>query len=453
MIEWKKRCVVNRAEERLYQFCQETFPPTTGLQQVCYLSRAMHIIGGGVIGLCAAWYLHQAGHRVTVIDKTHLQDGCSFGNAGLVVPSHSVPLAAPGVAAQGIRWMFSAKSPFYIRPRQDPDLLRWSWKFYRSCTKEHVDRATPVLRDFHLLSKSLYRTFAGLPQFDFDYAERGSLMLYRTAHGAQEEIHAADNARALGLQVSTLSYEDITAMEPQLPPDVTGGVFYHDDAQLYPGRFIRQLQKALRDAGVEFMTGNGVEGFEATSDRITHLRLKSGDLLPVENILLAAGAWSAKLAKQLGIRLLIQDGKGYSVTLKDVPVRPSIPAILTEARVAVTPMGNDLRIGGTLEVSNFSSQINKPRVAAILEAMSAYYPGFQKRTLDDVQVWHGFRPVSADGLPYIGRTGQYTNLIVATGHAMLGMSLGPATGLLVSELVERKSPSLPLELFDPERHA
>ncbi len=412
----------------------------------------MHIIGGGIIGLCSAWYLRQAGYDVTIIDKTDMQDGCSFGNAGIIVPSHSVPLASPGVIAEGIRWMFSASSPFFIKPRMDADLLRWLWQFYRSCSKEHVARATPILRDFHLLSKSLYKEFAQTTGFTFDLEERGSLMLYRTTKGEHEEKEGAEKAHALGLQVSLLSASQIAAMDPGMRCDVLGGVLYHDDAHLYPGKFVLNLQEALKAAGVKFETET-VTRFLTMGDLITHVQYADGSSQRVNDIVLASGAWSAKLARSLGLQLLVQDGKGYSVTLKNPQARPAIPSILTESRVAVTPMGSDLRIGGTLEVSNFSTKINTKRVQAILDAMTRYYPDFPALDVASQNIWYGYRPVSADGVPYIGRTQKYRNLIVAVGHAMIGISLGPATGLLVSEIAQEKKTSLDLGIFKVDRHS
>jgi D-amino-acid dehydrogenase len=412
----------------------------------------MHIIGGGVIGLCSAWYLRQAGYDVTVVDRTDMQDGCSFGNAGIIVPSHSIPLASPGVIAQGIRWMFSSSSPFYIKPRLDPDLLKWLWRFYRSCSKEHVERATPVMRDFHLLSKSLYTEFGANNGFAFDLEERGSLMLYRTAKGEHEEKESAEKAQALGLRVSYLTHAQLAELDPDMRCDVPGGILYHDDAHLYPGKFILQLQGALRSAGVRFLPLHEVTGFITSGARITHLRFANAAPETVKDVVLASGAWTGKLAKRLGLHLLMQDGRGYSVTIKDHPLRPGLPAILSEARVAVTPMGDDLRVGGTLEVSNFSKNINHKRVSAILDAMKLYYPDFPKPDPAPLKIWYGYRPVSADGLPYIGRPRTYDNLIIAAGHAMLGMSLGPATGLLVSEIAQGRQTSLSMQIFLPDRH-
>jgi D-amino-acid dehydrogenase len=347
--------------------------------------------------------------------------------------------------------MFQPQSPFYINPRLDPDLLRWVWRFYRSCKSSHVQRSAGVLRDFHLLSKSLYQELNSVSGFDFDFQERGSLMLYRTQNGRHEELTNAESAQKMGLQVSELSASDVETAMGGMRCDVLGGFLYHDDAHLYPGKFVLELQSKLKAAGVRFITGKAVVGFNTTGSELTHVLLGDGTSIQVQNVVLACGAWSGILTKKLGLNLLMQDGKGYSVTFKNQIPQYPLPSILTEARVAVTPMGADLRIGGTLEVSNFSPGIRQKRVAGILRAMHEYYPDFPDLDVSDVDVWHGFRPVSADGLPYIGRPRAYNNLIVATGHAMLGMSLGPATGLLVSEIAQGIRPGLSLEIFNPDR--
>jgi D-amino-acid dehydrogenase len=412
----------------------------------------MHIIGGGVVGLCSAWYLQHAGYQVTVIDKSDMQNGCSFGNAGIIVPSHFVPLASPGVITQGIRWMFKQRSPFFIRPRMDPDLLRWLWRFYRSCNSSHVARTISVLKDFHLLSKSQYLDFNGREEFDFDFSNHGSLMLYNSNKGRHEEHENAEKALALGLQVTELSQQDVSRIQKGVRCDVLGGLLYHDDAHFYPDKFILQLQSELKDLGVIFKTGMSVTGFKTHHDKITHLSMGDGESTPVKEVVLACGAWSGKLAKTLGLRILMQDGKGYSMTFRNYTPQHYLPSILTEARVAVTPMGSDLRVGGTLEVSNFSSVRRLARVAGILDAMYQYYPDFPELGPGDVDIWQGFRPVTADGLPYIGRPQKYSNLIIAAGHAMLGMSLGPATGLCVSEIARGVPTSLPMDLFNVDRH-
>ncbi len=411
----------------------------------------VHIIGGGVAGLCAAWYLQRAGFSVTVIDKSDFSDGCSHGNAGMIVPSHFVPLAAPGVIAQGIRWMFRAKSPFYIQPRLSFDLMQWLWHFYRSCTREHVQRAMPVLLDFNCLSRELYRDLANTKGFAFDFESRGLLMLCKTPQALHEETEVAEQAHALGMEVQVMKSDEAQRLESGIRLEAAGGVFYPGDAHFYPNKFMAQLRAALQNRGVQFRFGANVCGFETANGRIRQIVLSSGETVGVENVVLAAGAWSAKVLKALGLRLLMQDGKGYSLTLSQPVLRPAYPTILVEARVAITPMGADLRIGGTLEITNLSSRINSSRLAGIIESVPKYYPDLQIEMPPLQTVWHGFRPCTPDGLPYLGRSQRFSNLIVATGHAMMGMSLGPATGQVVAEILQEQAPSVDIRLFRIER--
>lgn len=411
----------------------------------------VHIIGGGIIGLCSAWYLRQAGWEVSIIDRSDLSDGTSHGNAGMIVPSHFVPLAAPGVIAQGIKWMFQEKSPFYIRPRLNLELAQWLWNFYRSCTHQKVREAMPVLYQFNEWSKELYRDFSQNMALDFSFEEKGLLMLYQSAKAEAEEKELAEKAHELGIEARVLSQSDLKEIEPDIQIDARGGILFPGDAHLYPGKFISQLIQALREAGVEFLCGKSVEGCRIEAGKIKEILLEGSDSIKVDQVLLTAGSWTAHLLKKVGIKMLLQDGRGYSFTLKNPPLRPSIPTILTEAKVAVTPMGADLRVGGSLELSNLSAKINPKRFEGVYESIPRYYPELQPQKPDREAIWQGYRPCTPDGLPYIDRSKSLKNLMVATGHGMMGMSLGPATGKLVSEMMGGKSPELDVSLFTLDR--
>jgi len=411
----------------------------------------VHIIGGGIIGLSSAWYLQEAGIKVTLIDRNELEDGTSHGNAGMLVPSHFVPLAAPGVITQGLRWLLDSKSPFYIKPRLNLDLAQWLWQFYRSCTPQHVARAMPILHAYNEWSKTLYENFAQLPDFDFAFEKKGLLMLFQEEALGKEEAELAEKAHDLGMEAQLLDADAVKALEKGTRVEALGGVYYPGDAHLYPNRFLQQLVKALKNAGVEFITGRSLTDFRAESGQVKSILLDDQTELPVEHLVLAAGSWSAQLLKKLKYRLLLQDGKGYSFTLQEPGERPHIPTILTEAKVAVTPMGKDLRIGGTLEISNLSDRVNTSRLAGIVESMPRYYPDIKVETPALKTVWHGFRPCTPDGLPYMGYPKAYSNLMLATGHAMMGMSMGPASGKLVAQMIMGQATDISVDLFKPDR--
>lgn len=415
------------------------------------MKKHIHIIGGGIIGLTSAWYLIEAGHEVTVIDKGDLSDGTSHGNAGMIVPSHFVPMAAPGVIAQGIKWMFDSRSPFYIKPRINLDLVLWLWKFYRSCNTAHVARCMPVLYKFNEWSKQLYKSFSEDENFSFCFEEKGLLMLYKTKHQEQEEKEMAHKANELNISAEMLSPTALKSLEPDIDLEVLGGIYFAGDAHLYPNKFISQLQSQLLSSGAKFMTNTEVIGMDYTDGKIRKLNLSNNTSVDVDQVVLSGGSWTALLLKKIGIKIHLQDGKGYSFTVKNANVKPNIPTILAESKVAVTPMGDDLRVGGTLELGGLSSNVNKKRLNGIIKSLPKYYPQLDIKEKDVKKIWLGYRPCSADGMPYIGRSNILTNMIVATGHGMMGMSMGPATGKLVSELIDDKETSIDLSLFTIER--
>lgn len=409
------------------------------------------IIGGGIIGLCTAYFLSKAGVEVEVIDKSDMSDGCSFGNAGMIVPSHFIPLASPGVIAKGLRWMFFPKSPFYIKPRLSLSLMQWLWAFHRSCSKEKVALAIPLLRDFHALSKQLYREMAADPELDFHYKEAGILVLFRTANAQWEETEIAAMANEIGVEARVMNGAEVAALDPGTTTDVSGGVYYPGDAHLFPNKLMESLKSYLKKHGVNFLDKTTIIGFRHQNDVIDAILTDKNEEIKVENLVVASGAWSARILKMLGVKMLLQDGKGYSFTMKNVAKNITIPSLLTEHKIAMTPMGTNLRIGGTLEISNLSSAINLQRVEGIAQAIPKYYPELHFETPPQSSIWHGFRPCSPDGLPYIGRSMKYKNLVVATGHSMMGISLGPATGMLVGQLLQQQKPTLDLTLLEPDR--
>lgn len=428
------------------------------------------IIGGGIIGLSAAWYLHEAGWQVTVLERGDLRDNCSFGNMGYLSPSHFVPLAAPGMVEKGIAWMFNAKSPFYVRPSLSPALFRWGWRFMRSSSAAHVARSARPLVDLLLLSRDLFARWADAGDMDFQMERKGCIMFYKTSRTEHEELDNARMAEKLGLKVEVLDAEAARAIEPDLQPDVRGGVWFKDDAHLYPNALMQQLPALLEKRGVRIVRQAEVTGFEKKNGKITGIRYQSGQGAEQEGIaeqdlvVLAAGSWSPKIAGMAGESMLLMPGKGYSTTL-DQPVKTlRHPCILLEAKVALTPWAGRLRIGSTMEIGAVNDRILFPRVKGLLEAVPRYLPGYQDdpqfRKLTDwadlnnklrEKVWFGFRPVSADGMPYIGFAKNTPNLIIATGHAMLGLSLGAGTGKVVAELASGQATSVPMEAFDPGR--
>jgi D-amino-acid dehydrogenase len=410
------------------------------------------ILGGGVIGLCSAWHAARRGHRVTVIERGGPDhDSCAVGSAGMITPSHFIPLAAPGAVALGLKWMWNPESPFYIQPRLSWDLLDWAWRFWRAANAAQVARAAPLLRDLHLASRAGFEELAALPGNDFGLVKQGLLMLCKTQHALDEEAHTAGRARALGIPAEVLTAKETAALDPHARLDILGAVFFPKDCHLSPARFLAGLKTQLDSLGVEFLWNAEATGFTHHPSRLTSVHTAQGEI-PADEFVLAGGAWSPLLARGLGLRLPMQAGKGYSLTLDKPRQLPQLCSILTEARVAVTPMGGALRFGGTMEIAGLNEDINPVRVRGILKAVPRYFPDFTPEDFNGVTPWRGLRPCTPDGLPYLGRTARWPNLIVAAGHAMLGLSLGPVTGRLVGELLSGEKPSFDLRLLAPERH-
>jgi D-amino-acid dehydrogenase len=409
------------------------------------------IIGGGIIGLSSAYYLNKTGHQVTIIEQTDLKDGCSFGNAGMIVPSHFIPLATPGMISKGIRWMFSSTSPFYVKPRLNGDMIKWGYKFYKHSTSEHVARSIPALKEISLLSKALYQQWAKELPFDFGFHERGLLMLYKNKETEKEEIETVHQANKIGIEAQVLNPQQVQALEPDVEVNVRGGIYFPGDAHVTPSVLVPQLIAFLKARGVTFHTQTTVQDFTIEHDKIKSIKTSKGDF-SFDEVIIAAGSWSGLLAAKLNLSLPMQAGKGYSFTIPEVKKNTRIPSIFLEARVAVTPMGNSLRFGGTMEITGIDHRINMNRVKGIVDSIPNYYPNMKVMMPEIKNVWHGLRPCSPDGLPYIGRSKKIKNLILATGHSMMGLSLGPGTGKLVSELMDHEKTSMDIALFDPERY-
>ena len=414
------------------------------------MSKRIIIIGGGIAGLSSAYYLNKSGHHVTVIDKSDITAGASFVNAGYITPSHIIPLASPGMIVKGIKWMFNSESPFYMKPRWDPDFFRWSWYFHKSSTQTKVAKAIPVIKDINILSRGLFEDIHASGDLgEFQLERKGLLMLYKTDKAGEDELEVAQKASFLGLEVKNLDLAQLKKLEPNVKLDVKGAIHYECDGHTTPTEFMPKMVKYLREAGVDLKTNEEVQEISTSGSKITEIRTSKASY-NADEVVLAAGSWSGKISKQMKVKLALQAGKGYSINVKKT-TGISIPAVLMEAKAAVTPMQGFTRFAGTMEFSGINDTIRKERVEAIARAAKSYYPEIEISMEDKANAKSGLRPVSPDGLPYIGRSKAYGNLIYATGHAMMGWSLGPATGKLVSEIIDNKKTTMHIAPFNPDR--
>ena len=413
------------------------------------MSKKVIIIGGGIIGLSTAYYLQKEGHHVTVIDKANFSEGTSHINAGYITPSHIISLSAPGMITKGIKWMFDAASPFYVKPRLDLDFLKWSLAFKRSATAKKVEKAIPVIKDINVLSRELYQEIKESKEFNFSYQHKGLLMYYQTDKAGAEEWKVGQRAIKEGLKVEHLSKEEVQEIEKNIDLNIKGAVYYHSDAHMTPNEFMPQLKAYLEKKGVAFFANEEVKSVDIKEDKVLSVSTNN-QILKADEFVIAAGSWSQNFAKKLNIDIPIQAGKGYSINLKK-ETNITIPAILIEAKVAVTPMNGFTRLAGTMEIGGINHKINPVRVNSIARAIENYYPNVKVNQQEKEHAKCGLRPCSPDGLPYIGKSSKCKNVTFATGHAMMGWSLGPATGKLVSEIISDKKTSLDLSPFHVDR--
>jgi D-amino-acid dehydrogenase len=415
-------------------------------------SKSILIVGGGVIGLCTAYYATQKGHHVTIVERgTQDHDSCVLGSAGFVSPSHFVPLAAPGMVAKGLRMMWNPESPFYIRPRLDWDLWSWGWKFCQACTPARVACSAPLMRDLTLASRRCFEELAALPGNDFGLVKKGMLTLCKTQEAFHHEAETVEQSSELGMPAEVLTPQQAAKLEPNIQMDIVGAAYFPLDCHLSPQRFVAGLTRLLEQAGVKFSWSTPVTGWRASGPRIDAIQSHHGEFTADEYVV-AGGSWSPSIVRDLRIKLPLQAGKGYSLTLPKPKRLPAVSCILNEARVAVTPIGSSLRFGGTMEMAGLDESLNPARVRGIIKSVSKYFPEFGPEDFHDVPPWRGLRPCSPDGLPYVGRFGRYDNLSVATGHAMMGLSLGPITGRLLTEVLSNEKPSIPMARLSPDRY-
>ena len=413
------------------------------------MSKKVIIIGGGIIGLCSAYYLQKEGHQVSVIDQSNLDSGASYVNAGYLSPSHIIPLSAPGVMKKGLKWMFNKSSPFYMKPRLDLDFLKWTLAFNKSCNSKHVKKVIPTIKNITLLSQDLYEDIKRDENFSFHYEKKGLLMLCQTDKALEDEIKTARLAKKEGLDAKEINLKELKQLEPNIELNVKGATYYKCDSHTTPHEFMEEMKTHLKKKGVIFYINEKVEDIEVENQKISTI-ITSKQVLKADEFVLAAGSWSTFLNKKLGLNLLLQAGKGYRINTTN-QTNILIPAILSEAKVAVTPMNGFTRFAGTMEIAGINLNINKVRVQAIADAAKGYYPEINLSAEEKNNAACGLRPLSPDGLPYIGKSSKCKNLTIAAGHAMLGWSMGTATGKLVSEIISEQKRSLELDHFNPDR--
>lgn len=391
------------------------------------------VIGAGVIGVCAAHYLLEAGLQPLVVDKGEICAGASYANGGLVAPSSWTPVTYPGVARALPRWMRDASSPVYAPLASQPAYAAWWAAFLRASRARRWTRATRTLRQLAARSVDLYRALAEARDPNDGFGTRGSLQLFLSAAGFRQGAQQARAHRASGAAAAVLGPEAVQTRMPWATAAVVGGILYPQDGQVSPDAFVKGLAAHVKRRGGRFQTHTEALEVEAAGDRLRAVRTTRG-VVECQAAVLAAGAWSGRLGRALGLRIPVQPAKGYSYTLPRPPHFPDMPVALSESKVFVNPLGSLLRVAGTLEFSGFDDRLY-PRRARLLSQATQTYLGFACEP-DAVEIWRGWRPMTPDGVPIICRSPRYRNLALATGHNMIGMTLGPVTGQLVARILQ-----------------
>ena len=390
------------------------------------------IVGGGVIGLCAGYSLRRAGAEVVIVERDRCGQATSRGNAGWVTPGLSAPLPAPGVVARSLLWMTRGDSPLLIRPRPHADFLRWCWRFARSCTRSRYRAGLEATLALNARTLELYDRMRA-DGVEFEMHADGLVFAALSERELAHEEAALDELRGAGYRGSTqtLDGERLRALEPALSERVRGGFYAPEERHVRPETLMRGLTEALGRAGVEIVEGAAVQRLERRNGG-WRVATEARDLV-ADRVVVCAGVWSRTLLAGIGAKLPLEAAKGYSVTAAAGGARPLHPLYLLEARLGCSPFEGAIRLAGTLELAGIELSLNRRRLQAITRAAAKYLSEWTP--VEPELEWAGLRPLAPDGLPFIGRVPGSPGVFAATGHAMLGVTLGPATGEALVPLV------------------
>lgn len=408
------------------------------------------VVGGGIIGVCCAYYLARGGAHVVLVERDRVGAGASSGNAGTVSAGHP-PLNRPGRVRQAMAQMLDPASPLYIHPRFDPALWRWLLGFARRCTWRHVEYCLKVMGPLGKDALILFDSLIEEERIECGYRADGYYDVCMTELGLQGARHEADIIARHGYHPEVVDGDELRRREPALGGDIVGGVFYPEAATLNPALFLTRLVQAAKRHGAEIREGTGVTNVRLEKGRAVGVRLDSGEVVGADAVVLATGPFSMELAQQVGVRLPVQPGKGYH---RDIDIGPNgapplrIACVLNEASVFCTPMDTFVRFAGTMEFSGDNQVLRRDRVQQLTRAARLYLPSIGSAR--PISEWSGLRPMSIDGLPIIGPLGSVEGLSVATGHGMLGLTFGPVTGEIIANHV-LGTPDVRIDALSPER--
>ncbi len=407
------------------------------------------IVGGGVIGGFTAWYLARMGRKVTLIEKGDFGKACSHGNCGYVSPSHVIPLARPGQISKGIKGMLSRQTALRIEPSKLAILAPWLLKFALRCNAKSMMEAGKACHPLLQSSAALYREVFEQENMKVDWKTDGLLFVYRDQH--EFDAYAETDAwlkKHFDMAAVPYAGKALTDLEPALKPGLAGAWLYQCDAHLRPSKLMSELRRIILASGVTILENTEMKSFEERNGKAAAVVTNRGKV-EGDEFVIATGAWTPLLSREIGIKLPIQPGKGYSITMARPKLCPKYPMILEECHVAITPFEEGYRVGSTMEFAGYDTTLNRHRLNYLRSGAAEY---LHEPTAEPVEEeWYGWRPMTADGIPFIDRSPRFGNVWIGAGHSMLGISMGTGTGKLLAELITGQKPHVPVECYRVNR--
>lgn len=406
------------------------------------------VLGGGIVGASVARQLQADGRQVTLIDRGQPGFGCSYGNAGWITPCFAMPLPQPGMFWKSIGWLLNPESPLYIKPEPSWLLARWMLSFLQAMNQKQMLESVAVLADISKYSLESYAELAKRNPGIFGFEQKGLLMVSGTDDGLRATIHEAELMAERGIPGRKVSAEEIASMEPSLKSGLKGGVYFPSEAHAEPLATVQTLIKEFEGLGGKLLSGTEVFDFNFSGNRIEEVVTTRGTFQP-DLVVLALGSWSRVLASRLRVSVPILGGKGYSMIVEDFGVKPQHPIMILERKIAVTPRADSVRIAGTLELVDQDESITTRRVNSIIRGASEYMHVSSEPKIREL--WRGLRPCTPDGVPMVGFSKKWSNLVYNTGHQMLGLQSAPGSGRLAADLIMGRKPLVDPRPFRPER--
>ena len=407
------------------------------------------IIGGGIIGLFCAYYLSKEGKSVIVLEKGKGKDMCSYGNCGLISPSHALPLNSPALLMKAAVWLFQKDSPFFIKPQLDMKFISWMLGFaLNALNKKQIERSMYGRNNLLMESRTLYDELFDSQLINCSWAPSGVHFVFNKEEKFVAYQKNNDKLATMGLTAEPIIGSALLNKEPALTEHAYGSWFYKIDASLNPGQLLNEIRRKLSSDGVLIEDLCEVKAFKNTNGQITELLTSKGNI-KAKDVVLATGAWSPWLENQLRLKIPIVPGKGYSITMKRPKISPICPLIFEEKKVVATPWSDGYRLGGTMEFSGYNTTLDQKRLQTLKNVAAEYLK--EPYSNEKSEEWCGWRPMTNDGLPIIDKSPVHKNLYMACGHNMLGLSMAPATGKLIAEMITGQQPHIDSSPYSFER--